>query len=42
MQVCMLLWSYFAAFLIEPGKVPAGWSPFSSEEVRWHCLQQTN
>ena len=37
LQVIMLLWSYFAAFLTEPGKVPAGWSPFASDEVRCHA-----
>ena len=35
-QVFMLVWSYFAAFLTEPGRVPAGWSPFASNEVRCH------
>lgn len=34
-QVVMLLWSYFSAFLTEPGKIPAGWSPFASDEVRF-------
>lgn len=33
MQVAMLTWSYFAAVLLEPGKVPSGWSPFDSEGV---------
>ena len=27
------MWSYFAALLIEPGRVPPGWSPFPSDEV---------
>jgi hypothetical protein len=33
MQVAMLLWSYFVAVVTDPGKVPAGWSPFDSDEV---------
>ena len=37
----MLLWSYFAAFLTEPGRVPTGWSPFASDEVRWQILRAT-
>lgn len=32
-QVAMLVWSYFAAVFLEPGKVPPGWSPFESDEV---------
>ncbi|CAK0786961.1 hypothetical protein CVIRNUC_010175 [Coccomyxa viridis] len=30
--VVMLMWSYFAALLTEPGRVPSGWSPFPSDE----------
>ncbi|KAK9917860.1 hypothetical protein WJX75_009021 [Coccomyxa subellipsoidea] len=30
--VAMLVWSYFAAVFLEPGKVPPGWSPFESDE----------
>ena len=37
-QVVMLLWSYFAALLSEPGKIPPGWSPFASDEVRQPSL----
>ena len=34
-QVFMLLWSYFAAVLTEPGRVPPGWQPSDDvEEVR--------
>ena len=33
MQVVMLSWSYMAAVLTEPGRVPAGWTPFASNEV---------
>jgi len=35
MQVVMLVWSYFCALLTEAGKIPAGWSPFAGDEVRW-------
>lgn len=31
-QVGMLLWSYFATFLTDPGRVPPGWHPFPSDE----------
>lgn len=35
LQVFMLLWSYFAAVLTEPGRVPPGWQPSDGdEEVR--------
>ena len=27
----MLLWSYFATFLTDPGRVPPGWHPFPSD-----------
>ena len=33
MQVVMLSWSYMAAVLTEPGRVPLGWTPFASTEV---------
>ncbi|EIE22918.1 zf-DHHC-domain-containing protein [Coccomyxa subellipsoidea C-169] len=31
--VVMLTWSYFACVLLEPGKVPQGWSPFETDEA---------
>jgi len=30
--IFMLLWSYFAAVLTEPGRVPPGWQPSESDE----------
>ena len=33
LQVAMLLWSYFACVLTDPGKTPEGWHPFESDEV---------
>ncbi|KAK9842045.1 hypothetical protein WJX81_005841 [Elliptochloris bilobata] len=30
--VVALLWAYFAAVLVDPGRVPAGWHPFGSDE----------
>mmetsp|Transcript_27492 Transcript_27492/g.69960 ORF Transcript_27492/g.69960 Transcript_27492/m.69960 type:complete len:318 (-) Transcript_27492:521-1474(-) len=30
--VAMLLWSYFAAVLTDPGRVPPGWHPFNDEQ----------
>lgn len=32
-QVLLLLWSYFAAVLTDPGRVPPGWHPFADEQV---------
>jgi hypothetical protein len=29
----MTTWSYFAAVLTDPGRVPEGWSPFPDEQV---------
>ena len=31
-QIFMLLWSYFAAVLTEPGRVPPGWQPAEFDE----------
>lgn len=31
--VVMVLWSYFAAVSTDPGRVPAGWSPFTDEQT---------
>ncbi|KAI8465240.1 MAG: DHHC palmitoyltransferase-domain-containing protein [Monoraphidium minutum] len=31
--VAMVLWSYFAAALTDPGRVPEGWSPFADEQA---------
>ena len=31
-QIFMLLWSYFAAVLTEPGRVPPGWQPSEADE----------
>ncbi|KAK9813093.1 hypothetical protein WJX72_008900 [[Myrmecia] bisecta] len=31
--VAMLLWSYFATVIAEPGGVPPGWHPFADEEA---------
>ena len=38
-QVAALLWAYFAAVLVDPGRVPPGWHPFGSDEVplRFYC-----
>jgi hypothetical protein len=33
-QVAMVVWSYFAAVLTDPGRVPDGWSPFPDEQAR--------
>jgi len=33
--VFMLLWSYFAAVLTEPGRVPPGWQPCDGDEEVW-------
>ena len=33
MQIAMVLWSYFAAVVTDPGGVPQGWTPFADEEV---------
>lgn len=32
-QVVMTVWSYFAAVMTDPGRVPEGWSPFPDEQV---------
>ena len=41
-QVFMLLWSYFAAVLTEPGRVPPGWQPSDDvEEVRYAIVKST-
>ena len=34
----MLMWSYFAAVLTDPGRVPPGWTPFGSDEVISHNI----
>ena len=42
LQVAMLLWSYFACVLTDPGKTPEGWHPFETDEVdRTFCLRIT-
>ena len=33
-QVALLLWAYFAAVAVDPGRVPPDWHPFGSDEVR--------
>ena len=33
----MLLWSYFAAVLTEPGRVPPGWQPSEGDEEARAC-----
>lgn len=33
LQVAMILWSYFAAVLTDPGRVPEDWHPFLDEQV---------
>ena len=35
-----LLWAYFAAVLVDPGRVPPGWHPFGSDEVPFFILLQ--
>lgn len=39
-QVAALLWAYFAAVLVDPGRVPPGWHPFGSDEVPFWVLLQ--
>eukprot|EP00803_Ostreobium_quekettii_P006590 evm.model.scf_259.1 EVM.evm.TU.scf_259.1 scf_259:251-5537(-) len=42
--VAMLLWSYFATVVTDPGAVPEGWHPFADDETamrelqRWHMF----
>lgn len=33
-QVAMVLWTYFAAVVVDPGRVPPGWHPFPDDSVR--------
>ena len=41
-QVAALLWAYFAAVLVDPGRVPPGWHPFGSDEVPfWDLFQHS-
>ncbi|CAD7705458.1 unnamed protein product [Ostreobium quekettii] len=40
--VFMLVWSYFAAVLTEPGSVPEDWHPFADDETATRELQRWN
>ena len=32
-QILLVLWTYFAAVLTDPGRVPPDWHPFVDEQV---------
>jgi len=32
-QILLVLWTYFAAVLTDPGRVPPDWHPFLDEQV---------
>lgn len=34
----MLLWSYFAAAVTDPGRVPDGWHPYLDDEASSNSL----
>jgi hypothetical protein len=40
--VGLLLWSYLACFLTQPGHVPPSWHPFQDAEVWWEGVLAGN